>query len=360
MKQQFKTISYLSLDGELVKECLHAPSQEILLKGYRAMCLTRRMDERMVVLQRQGTISFAISSKGEEACAVASAAALELQDWLYPQYREAGVMFWRVYTPKQYVNHMFGNSKDLSLGRQMPNHFGSKELNVVTVSSPIGTKIPHAAGAAYAMKVQGEKSVAVCYFGDGASSEGDFHVGLNFAAVKKAPVIFFCRNNGYAISTPCSLQFATDGVAPEGVGHGIETHRVDGNDFFAVFEVVSKAKKSCLNGKGPIFIEAMTYRMGAHSTSDDPSRYRSEKESIEKEEQCPIVRLKRYLQKQNLWSDEQEEQLELQIKQQIDEAVAEAKTIALPPLNTMIEDVYFEVPSALKAKYDEVMGGING
>ncbi len=348
------TITYLSPKGVLSKKCTHGIAIDTLVKGYQTMCLTRHIDERMITLQRQGTITFAMSSKGEECCAVASAAALEMQDWMYPQYREAGIVFWRGMTPQQYIHHMFCNAKDIILGRQMPNHFGSRELNVVTVSSPIGTKIPHAAGCAYAMKVKKEQAVAICYFGDGASSEGDFHVGLSFAAVRKAPVIFFCRNNGYAISTPTQRQFATDGVAPEGIGHGITTYRVDGNDFFAVYETVAKARSQCLEGKGPVFIEAMTYRMGAHSTSDDPTRYRDENELKKWEKKCPLLRLRRYLEDEGLWNDEKDEALQRSIKQEVDEAIAVAKKTPPPPLSTLIENVCHEVPERLQEQYQEL------
>ena len=300
----FPTLSYLDDDGNLSPACKHQISDDVLLKGYKAMLITRMVDERMITLQRQGTITFALSSAGEEACAVASAAALKPEDWMYPQYREAGVMFWRGFTILQYVHHMFGDIEDLILGRQMPNHFGSRDLNVVQVSSPIGTKIPHAAGCAYAMKLQKEQSVAICYFGEGATSEGDFHAGLNFASVRKVPVIFFCRNNGYAISTPCSRQFASDGIAPKGVAYGISSARVDGNDFFALHETVSQARAQCLEGKGPILIEAMTYRIGAHSTSDDPTQYRAEEEVEKWKKKCPIRRLRLYLEMRNLWDDE--------------------------------------------------------
>ena len=348
------TVSYLNEKGILSKSCRHRISDSILLKGYRIMMLTQHIDARMIILQRQGIITFSMSSRGEEACAVASAAALKPEDWMYPQYREAGIIFWRGFTPLQFIHHMFGNAEDLILGRQMPNHFGSRELNVVTVSSPIATKIPHAAGAADAMKLQKEQSVVICYFGEGATSEGDFHVGLTFAAVRKAPVIFFCRNNGYAISTPCSQQFVTDGVAPLGIGHGITTSRVDGNDFFAVHEAVTKARKLCLQGKGPVFIEAMTYRLGAHSTSDDPSRYRSDKEVGKREKKCPILRLRRFLEKKNLWSKKKEEELNRMIKQEVDEAIEVAKTTPQPPLRSLVTDVYFKVSKNLQEQFDEM------
>lgn len=350
----FKTITYLSDDGKLSPDFKPSISDADLIKGYRTMVITRLVDDRMITLQRQGTISFAMSSLGEEACAVASASALEMKDWMYPQYREAGIMFWRGFTIQQYINHMFGNEHDLILGRQMPNHFGARDLNVVTVSSPIGTKIPHAAGAAYAMKLQGEKSVAICYFGEGATSEGDFHCGVNFAAVRKAPTIFFCRNNGYAISTPCERQFASKGIAPKGVGYGIPAFRVDGNDFFAVHEIVAKARGHCLEGKGPVLIEAMTYRRGAHSTSDDPSLYRADAEVKAWEKKCPVLRLRIYLTEKGLWDEQQEKALIDQTNEEITQAIAFAKNAHQPPLKSLFENIYFEMPPELMREYEEL------
>lgn len=348
------TISYLNEDGLLSSACKTAISDDALVHGYTTMVVTRLVDDRMITLQRQGIISFAMSSLGEEACAVASAAALQPQDWMYPQYREAGIMFWRGCTIPQYIHHMFCNALDPGLGRQMPNHFGSRTLNIVTVSSPIGTKIPHAAGAAYAMKLQKEDSVAICYFGEGATSEGDFHAGLNFAAVRKAPTIFFCRNNGYAISTPCIRQFASDGVIPKGEGYGILSFRVDGNDFFAVYEVVKQAREHCRANKGPILIEAMTYRRGAHSTSDDPSLYRSEEEVKKWEKKCPVIRLGKYLQSKGLWSEEKEQELIKKTSEEITQAIQFARNTPKPPLRSLFENVYFEMPQTLKEQYEEM------
>jgi 2-oxoisovalerate dehydrogenase E1 component alpha subunit len=351
---EIKTLAYLDEEGRLSSACHYAIPDADLIRGYKTMMVTRLVDDRMITIQRQGTISFAMSALGEEACSVASAAALQPQDWMYPQYREAGIMFWRGFTIQQYVHQMFGDAFDLGLGRQMPNHFGSRELNVVTVSSPIGTKIPHAAGAAYAMKMQKENAVAICYFGEGATSEGDFHAGLNFAAVRKAPAIFFCRNNGYAISTPCSRQFSSDGIAPKGEGYGMMTFRVDGNDFFAVHDVVSQARSHCVEGKGPVLIEAMTYRRGAHSTSDDPSLYRSDEEVKKWEKKCPVLRLGKYLRSKGLWDDEQEKALIVKTTEEITLAINTAKNTPLPPLKTLFENVYFEMPQTLKEQYEEV------
>lgn len=348
------TIQYLNENGQLSSSFKSLIPDEILLRAYEMMVLTRHIDERMVTLQRQGTISFALSSLGEEVCSVASAAALSKEDWLYPQYRESGILFWRGFTPQQYIHHMFGNKEDLILGRQMPNHFGSRELNVVQVSSPIGTQIPHAAGCAYAMKLQKEPKVAVAYFGEGATSEGDFHVGVNFAGVRKAPVIFFCRNNGYAISTPASRQFASDGVAPQMIGRNMTTYRVDGNDFFAVYDTVAKARQQCIEGHGPVFIEAMTYRLGAHSTSDDPSVYRKELEVQEKMLGCPILRLRKYLEAKKLWDTKKDEEYLAKATQEVSDAIQVAKETGRPPMRSLIEDVYFEVPPSLEAQYEEI------
>lgn len=351
---KFETLAYLNSKGELVPSYTSQIPDDMLVKGYCTMVRTRLVDERMVTLQRQGLISFALSSHGEEGCAVASAAALEPQDWMYPQYREAGVMFWRGFSIQNYVHHMFGNSKDLTLGRQMPNHFGSRELNVVTVSSPIGTKIPHTAGCAYAMKLQKENAIAICYFGEGATSEGDFHSGVNFAAVRKAPAIFFCRNNGFAISTPADQQFASDGVAPKGIGYGVTTYRIDGNDFFAIYDTIKKAREICISGQGPVLIEAMTYRLGAHSTSDDPSQYRSDREVEENKEKCPIARLRLYLERKGLWDDAKEKELVSKTSDEITQAIEEAKKTPPPPLESLFEDVYFEMPMTLQEEYHEI------
>lgn len=346
-------IQYLTPDGVLSPQCTHRIDDAQLIRIYQVMLHARMVDERMITLQRQGIISFAMSARGEEACSVVSAAALDIEDWLYPQYRESGIIFWRGFTSLQYIHHMFGNEKDIILGRQMPNHFGSRDLNIVHVSSPIATKIPHVAGCAYAMKVQKENKVAVAFFGEGATSEGDFHAGLNFAAVRKAPAIFFCRNNGYAISTPYWRQFASDGVAPKGIGYGMTTFKIDGNDVFAIHETVAKARQLCLEGKGPVLIEAMTYRLGAHSTSDDPSIYRKDDEVKCWEVKCPILRLRKYLESKKLWDSQKEESFIATISNEITEAINQAKETAKPKLKSLFDHVYFEMTPALKEQYEE-------
>lgn len=350
---EFETIQFLDEKGCLAKGYIPSVSDETVIKAYRTMARARHVDERMLTLQRQGAVSFSLSSLGEECCSVGAAAALEMKDWIYPQYRESGALFWRGFSIEDFVHQMFGDAKDITQGRQMPNHFGSRQLNVVTVSSPIGTKIPHAAGCGYAMKLQGEKAVSLVFFGDGATSEGDFHSGMNFAAVMEVPTLFFCRNNRFAISTRLESQFRSEGVAPKGEGYGMKAFRVDGNDFFAVHDTVMQARQYALE-KGPVLIEAMTYRRGAHSTSDDPSVYRSSEEEEAWKEKDPLLRLRRFLENEGLWNDREEEKLWEDAAQEVTEAIDIAKGTPKPVLKSLVEDVYAEVPDTLQEQYEEL------
>jgi 2-oxoisovalerate dehydrogenase E1 component alpha subunit len=202
---------------------------------------------------------------GEEATHVGSAAAIDFGDLVYGQYRETGVLLWRGFTLSELMNQCYGNHLDYGKGRQMPVHYGAKHLNFHTISSPLATQMPQASGAAYALKRAGSGQCVVCYFGDGAASEGDAHAALNFAATLSCPVIFFCRNNGYAISTPTSEQYRGDGIVSRGPGYGIESVRVDGNDMLAVYNVTKLAREFCLKENRPFLIEAMTYRWATKS-----------------------------------------------------------------------------------------------
>ena len=220
-----------------------------------------------------------MAALGEEATTVGGAAGLEPQDMIMAQYREQGALMFRGFSLEDFMNQMFSNDKDLGKGRQMPIHYGSNELNYMTISSPLGTQIPQAAGYAYGQKLQGkEAKLLFVTLVKALRSEGDFHAGLNMAAVHQAPVIFFCRNNGYAISTPSDEQYVGNGIASRGVGYGIKTIRIDGNDILAVLKAVQYARAYALEHNKPVLIEAMSYRLGAHSTSDDPSGYRTKEE----------------------------------------------------------------------------------
>jgi 2-oxoisovalerate dehydrogenase E1 component alpha subunit len=251
-----------------------------LVKMYETMTQLNVLDQIFYDVQRQGRISFYMTHYGEEATLIGSACAFDARDTIFGQYREAGVLMWRGFTLKQFAQQCFSTTHDLGKGRQMPVHYGSRDLNFQTISSPLATQIPQAVGAAYAMKREAavagvaNETCTVAFFGDGAASEGDFHSALNFAATLKAPTIFFCRNNGYAISTPTSEQYTGDGIASRAAGYGMRSVRVDGNDMLAVHRATRDARNIAVSEGVPVLIEAMTYRSGHHSTSDDSSRYR--------------------------------------------------------------------------------------
>lgn len=338
-------IRIINEKGKLVSG-VAAPSlsKEELVRLYRGMVLSRSMDKRMTMLQRQGRIGFFVGSTGEEAAIVASAFALSGKDWIVPCYREAGAALLRGYPMRDFVCQIYGNSDDKMKGRQMPCHWGSPELRITTVSSPVGTQIPHATGIAMAAKIQKKQEVALTYFGDGATSTGDFHVGCNFAGVYKAPVIFLCRNNRWAISVPFKYQTAADDIASKAEGYGIKGVQVDGNDALAVFQVTRDARDRALKGEGPTLIEAVTYRQGAHSTSDDPRAYREESEVDEWKAKDPIARFRHFLIDQKVWSEKQDEALKQDLKDEILAAIDEAEKLGPPDRDTMVEDVFDSVP----------------
>lgn len=334
-------LKILKQDGSIYANAdLPEIDQELATKIYKALAFHRVLDERMVASQRQGRLSFYMTALGEEAASVGSAAALDDKDMIMAQYREQGALIFRGFRLEQFMNQMFSNELDLGKGRQMPIHYGSQELNYMTISSPLGTQIPQAAGYAYGQKLKGNKTCTICYFGEGAASEGDFHAGLNMAAVHKAPVIFFCRNNGYAISTPSSQQYMGNGIASRGVGYGIKTIRVDGNDILAVLKATQAARKYAIENDAPVVIEAMSYRLGAHSTSDDPSGYRTKEEEAKYAEHDPILRMKNWMIAQQWWNEEQETSTFERLREDVLAAVKVAEVIDKPTLESMFDDVY--------------------
>jgi len=330
-------------------------SDSDLVRLYRAMLFNRRFDERMIRLQRQGRIGFYVGSVGEEAAIVGSAFALQPQDWVVPCYREAGAAFLRGYPMFEYVCQLFGNSRDPIKGRQMPCHWASSELHLASVSSPIATQIPHAVGLAMAAQTLGKPEVAVAYFGDGATSHGDFHVSCNFAAVFKAPVIFLCRNNQYAISVPVSQQTVSESMVIKAVAYGMEGILVDGNDALAVYTATKAAAEKARRGEGPTLIEALTYRQGAHTTSDDPRAYRSDDEVEAWKAKDPLLRLRLYLEAGGLWSESQETQFEEAFRDEIHELVEKAEVLGPPPVSTIFDDVFDRVPWHLERQRAELL-----
>ena len=348
-------LQLLDEDGlEKNTEQTPALSKEEALKIYKSMAFTRLLDDRMIGAQRQGRISFYLACRGEEASIVASTAALQPEDMIMSQYREQGSLVYRGYTTDQFMNQMFSNRLDPNKGRQMPIHYGDKALNFMTISSPLGTQIPQAAGYAYGQKMSGKPAVTICYFGEGAASEGDFHAGLNMAAVLKCPAIFFCRNNGYAISTPSVEQFAGDGIASRGIGYGVLTIRVDGNDVLAVYAATQMARKLALADNTPVLIEAMTYRLAAHSTSDDPSGYRSKDEEAKWQLKDPILRFQRWLEAKGWFQEKAMNDYLEKSREEILASLKRAEKVEINPLKDIIEDVYDTPPWHLQKQLKEL------
>ncbi|TQV84714.1 thiamine pyrophosphate-dependent dehydrogenase E1 component subunit alpha [Exilibacterium tricleocarpae] len=349
------TLEILKADGTLhAGAAPPALEQALARKIYQTMIYIRVLDERMVAAQRQGRLSFYLTCTGEEAAVIGAAAACEPADMIMGQYREQGALRFRGFTTEQFMNQMLSNEKDLGKGRQMPIHYGTRALNYMTISSPLATQIPQAAGYAYGQKLDGEQACTLCYFGEGAASEGDFHAGLNMAAVLKAPVIFVCRNNGYAISTPTEEQFAGDGIASRGVGYGMQSIRVDGNDLLAVYAATVEARKIVIETNEPVLIETMSYRLGAHSTSDDPSGYRSREEEDKWREQDPIERMKNWLIKQQWWSEEEDTRSLEAYRKEVLDTLKRQEKLSPPALEELITDVYDQVPAHLQAQYDSL------
>lgn len=323
-------------------------STNTLLRVHRHMLRLRTMDTILQNAQRQGRISFYMTCTGEEAIHLGSATALHDQDHIFAQYREQGLLMWRGFTLDQFTNQCFSNDRDLGKGRQMPVHYGSRALNYHTISSPLGTQLPQAVGTAYRLKLLGRPNIAICFFGDGCASTTDFHAALNFAATLSAPVIFFCRNNGYAISTPVTEQYAGDGVVSRAPGYGMAAIRVDGNDVFAVNSAVREARKYALENNAPVLIEGMTYRLGHHSTSDDSTRYRSEVEVEDFSDRMdPMLRFTHFLKHYDLLSDEDIESMKTEERFAVLSAIKQAETRPSPSIESMFEDVYKEIPSHL-------------
>ncbi|MDX1390714.1 MAG: thiamine pyrophosphate-dependent dehydrogenase E1 component subunit alpha, partial [Acidobacteriota bacterium] len=254
------------------------------------------------------------------------------------------------------VAQLIGNELDLCKGRQMPCHYTWREGRYIAMSSVVGTQISHAVGAAMAAKIRGDDAIVLGYMGDGATSTNDFHAGMNFAGVQGAPVVLFCQNNQWAISVPVSQQHASETIAIKGKAYGIRSVRVDGNDVLAVYKATREAADRARSGDGPTFLEAVTYRRLGHSSSDDPSRYRDEREVETWERRDPIERFRRCLAKSSLWDDDKEQALHAEIATEVNEAIRRAEEAEAPDPETLITDVYREVPRTLRDQFDEAMG----
>ena len=352
-----EVVRVLDLDGRA--DPSRDPRLDVALvrRIYEGMLRTHLIDLRLTKLQRQGRIGFHVGAEGEEAAIVASAAALKDSDWLFPCYREVGAALYRGFSLQAYVDNMYGNANDVVLGRQMPDHITSRAAHFASVTAPIGTQITQAVGFSWAAKLRKEDSVAGVYFGDGATSSNDFHSGMTFAGVFQTPTIFLLRNNGWAISVPSSRQSAARTLADKGVGYGVDAVRCDGNDALAVYATVRDARDKAAAGDGPTLIELITFRAGAHSTSDDPTAYRDKVDTERQLRTDPIKRLRKYLEHQGAWSEAEEKRFSDEVHAELKTCIERAEAAPLPAIGTMFEQVFEHMPEHLRQQQREAVDG---
>ncbi|OZU90024.1 2-oxoisovalerate dehydrogenase [Virgibacillus indicus] len=319
-------------------------SDEQVLDMFKTMLLARKLDERMWLLNRAGKIPFVISCQGQEAAQVGASFAMDREkDYAAPYYRDMGVVLAFGMTAKELMLSGFAKAEDPnSGGRQMPGHFGQKKNRILTGSSPVTTQVPHAVGVALAAKMEKKDFVSFVTLGEGSSNQGDFHEGLNFAGVHKLPVITMVENNQYAISVPIEKQIASKTVADRAQSYGMPGVTVDGNDPLAVYEAVKAARERAVSGKGPSLIEAVSYRLTAHSSDDDDRQYRESEEVEEARKKDSIITFATYLKEEGILTDEIEKEINERIGDLVNEATDYAENAP-----------YAEAESALKYVYEE-------
>lgn len=332
-------LTILHPDGRCDEKLRPDLSHEAVQTLYRKMVLIRLADQRALTLQRQGRLGTYAPVQGQEAAQVGSAYALGEDDWIFPSFREMGACTMRGMTLKDVYLYWMGNE----MGQKT-----SEEVHVFPVSIPVGSHPIHAVGAAWAAKLRGEKMVTVAYFGDGATSEGDFHEAMNFAGVFQTPTIFFCQNNQYAISVPRKLQTAAKTLAQKAIAYGFPGIQVDGNDVFAVYAATKEARERALSNGGPTMIEAVTYRFGPHTTADDPTKYRKDEELEEWKPRDPLLRTQRYLQEKGLWTEKLEQEIKKEAEVLIDQAIQEAEGFPPPEPGEFFRFTFEELPSHLE------------
>jgi pyruvate dehydrogenase E1 component alpha subunit len=336
---QVEHLSILDSEGNLDTALEPKLTDTDLRSLYRAMLLGRRLDERMVRLQRQGRIGTFAPTKGQEAAQIGSIFSLRPTDWMVPSFRETAAMIWRGWPIEKLLLFFAGR---LEGGQPAPDQHD------LPITIPVATQLPHAVGLAYAAQYRGDDVVVMAYFGDGATSEGDFHEAMNFAGVWHVPVIFICQNNQWAISVPLKKQTHSRTIAQKALAYGLPGLQVDGNDVLAVYAATREAVERARAGDGPTLIECVTYRLGVHTTADDPTKYRSEAEVAMWEQKDPLTRFRAYLEKRNLL----EEGLEQRVDEEIAEAIRRFESTPPPDPLVMFDHAYAELPPDVQAQRD--------
>jgi pyruvate dehydrogenase E1 component alpha subunit len=343
---QVEYLSILDENGQVDRDLEPDLPESLLLKLYRAMVLGRRFDERMLTLQRQGRIGTFAPIKGQEASQLGAVAVLETDDWLAPCFRETAAEVWR----GKAMEHVL-----LVYAGYNEGGFIAEGLNNLPVSIPVGSQTLHAAGLAYGMKYRRKPHIAMCFFGDGATSEGDFHEAMNFASVFQVPAVFFCQNNHWAISIPRSHQTRSKTLAQKALAYEMPGMVVDGNDILAVYVAAKEAADRARSGNGPTLIESVTYRMSVHTTADDPKRYRTDDEVATWVQKDPLTRFQKYLRDKGLLDDAKSAAVDEEVKAEIKGAEERWLKLMEKPVDPMdmFEHAYAELPPHLAAQRDE-------
>lgn len=316
---------------------------------YELMILSRRFDEMALKLQREGRISTYASVYGQEATQVGTAFVLQDEDWIFPTFRDMAALIARGLPMHMLYQYWGGDER----GMKIPDN-----LNIFPVAVPVASQIPHGVGVAWGMKLAGKKTASLVYLGDGATSKGDFHESMNFAAVFKAPCIFICENNQWAISVPRSRQTASETIAQKAIAYGMEGVQVDGNDIFAVIKSTQEALQRAKSGLGPTFIECVTYRLSDHTTADDASRYRDAKEVEMWKKRDPIARLQRWMQRKGIWNENYEKQVINDVNEKVEKAVKDYESVQPASPEDIVKYTYAEMPWKLKEQLAQLVADI--
>jgi len=324
-------LSVLDESGNVDDALMPSLTDDEIRRSYELMVLSRTFDQRALSLQREGRLGTYASILGQEASQIGSALAIRKSDWIFPSFREMAVYITMGYPLHKLFQYWSGDERGIA---------PPQDLNIFPLCIPVGTQVPHATGAAMAVQYRSEENAVVCYFGDGGTSKGDFHEGFNMAGVYRLPVIYICQNNQWAISVPRDRQSASKTLAQKAFAYGFEGIQVDGNDLFAVYLATDKAMKKARSGGGPTFIECFTYRMSDHTTADDASRYRNVDEVKHWKGRDPLARLRLYLEKRGLMTEQFEQDVHRSAKETVDEAVRKAEEIQRPDPSDMFTYTY--------------------